>query len=135
AFEGELARRVALQLWRLRRAARYEAQVAADACAAARHAAEADPLHRPRPGLPAEKALADAELRLAGLKSDLEGAEVLWRLARELPGLGDKAAVDPPAALRLLALLGGRPEACGYAPPYVPSSAGSLRHWLGDRLR
>ena len=34
-LEAELADRVALQLWRLRRAARYEAQVAADECEAA----------------------------------------------------------------------------------------------------
>src|SRR5260370_3982818 len=45
-LEGELADRVALQLWRLRRAARYDAQMAAAACEAARHAAAADPLAR-----------------------------------------------------------------------------------------
>src|SRR5947209_3666699 len=38
-FEHELAERVALQMWRLRRAARYEAQVTADEYELARHAA------------------------------------------------------------------------------------------------
>ena len=58
-LEQELVDRVALQLWRLRRAARYESQVAAAAREAAAHDACADPFPRLRPGLPAEQEVND----------------------------------------------------------------------------
>src|SRR5205823_4765629 len=109
ALECELADRVALQLWRLRRAARYEAQVAADECAAAEHAAAADPFHRLRPDLPAEQALNEAFVRLRDLKDDMVQAEAVRRLTQELPAWPDGTALEPAVAARLLTLLTGIP--------------------------
>jgi hypothetical protein len=129
-LEEELAERVALQLWRLRRAARYEAEVAADDCEAARHAAGADPCHRLRPDLPAEQALNDAFVRLRDLKDDLVNAEAVRRLTQELAALPDGAAVSPALAARLLTLLSG----VTWGALSAPAGAGELRAELAELL-
>jgi hypothetical protein len=106
AIEAELADRVALQLWRLRRAARYEAEVAAAEIEAARHAATADPLHKLRPELASEQALNDALVRLRDLKNDLMRADAVLKTAQKLASLPKGESVPALVSSDLLGLLG-----------------------------
>jgi hypothetical protein len=130
ALEAELADRVALQLWRLRRAARYEAQVSADQCTASGHAAAADPFHLLRPELPAERALNDAFLRLRDLKDEMVRAEAVRQLAQQLPSLPDDEPLLPAAAAQLLTLLSG----VLWDDLSAPNTAEDLRQEVAEEL-
>jgi hypothetical protein len=126
-LETELAERVALQLWRLRRAARYEAQVAADQCETARHSAGLDPGHGLRPDLAAEAQLNDAFNRLRQLKDDLFRAQAVLRTLRELPSWSEETPIEADVAAELLGLL--------MPPPPLdeaPTTAGELREELDE---
>jgi hypothetical protein len=123
ALERELADRIALQLWRLRRAARYEAQVAADEGERAR-AAATDPLLGPSADQPAERALAEAAHRLLEEKNALLFAEAVRDVARRLPTLPAATRLAPEVARALLLLVGV------VTPDRAPGSAAALRREL-----
>jgi hypothetical protein len=126
-LEVELAERVALQLWRLRRAARYEAQVAADQCETARHSAGLDPGHGLRPDLAAEGQLNEAFNRLRQLKDDLFRAQAVLRTLRELLSWPEETPIEADVAAELLGLL--------MPPPPLdeaPTTAGELREELDE---
>jgi hypothetical protein len=114
-LEEELAGRVALALWRLRRAAAFEADVTAAGFALAEAEARGqgakgtnDPYTSgradPRPADPALLARAEEELAAAHL--DLKGHEALAALLEQLPQLPEDAPIGGAAARKFFEALG-----------------------------
>jgi len=128
SVETELADRVALQLWRLRRAARYEAQVAAAELESVRHA-NSDPRANGHRGDPAEQEVARAVGPVQEVQGHMRQALAAQVVARRLPSLPADADVPQEEALGLIVMAGGQP----YDLPQ-PLTAGALRQRLASLL-
>ncbi len=104
-LERELADRIALQLWRLRRVARFEAKVGTDLYEDATSKA-AGAMIGLSPDNPEWQALYQAHHDLDDLKEDMTSAEAARTLVAQLPILPDHTVVDPTVVLLLVQLLG-----------------------------
>jgi hypothetical protein len=131
-LEHELAERAALQLWRLRRAARYEAEVAADeiervqtdAANGVRHGLDGDDV--------ASQALRHQFEKMEQLRQTHTTMEAARDLARQLADLPAGKAMNPDHVLPLLVLVGCTHP--GLLPdPADTATAGELRRTLAAR--
>jgi len=127
-LETELADRVALQLWRLRRAARYEAQVAAAEGERVRHA-NSDPCADLVSDDPADQAVARAVGPVQEVQQHLRDALAAREAIRRLPAQPAGDDIDPQVALGLLVMAGGAPHDLP-----EPVTAAALRQRLSSLL-
>jgi hypothetical protein len=127
ALERELAERIALQLWRLRRAARYEVQVATDDCEEALQSMP-DTIAGLHPDDPAFHCLVEANADLARKKSDHDVGQAACEVVRRLPTMPSEALIDANVVWLLVYLLGGTAP----GEPTGAATAGELRDLLAD---
>jgi hypothetical protein len=128
-LEHELAERAALQLWRLRRAARYEAETATDAFDAARRELALGIAYLEPDDAPS-RALLLVVAKLEDALKVLPRLESARDLARRLPELPGNAAVDPVTLAVVLGALG----VTDLSVLPNPCTAGNVRRALGEAL-
>jgi hypothetical protein len=124
-LERELADRIALQLWRLRRAARYEAEVVADEYEDSL-GEMADALVGHDPNDPFWQTIAKEQQVVTERQEDHAEAVALRDAVPQLRTMAENAAIDEDLAWGLVLLLVDE----HHAPAPVPTTAGGLRRAL-----
>ncbi len=129
-LEHELAERVALQLWRFRRANRYEADVATDEFQSARTLSIVNTGYL-EPDEPVSKALVQLVEEIEEQATSLAQFQSARELLRQLPNLTNAAQLDPSPVAILTALVGIKD------PAQIPNpmTAGVVRRALASWSR